>query len=104
MIANFDDFCLYTYATVDDICLQLTPYLKRPGPQPECTDSELISMVLIGECKGWDIETELLSEFSDRADLFPCLPSQSRFNRRRRNLMGVINAIRQIVLESLDIG
>ena len=37
------------------------------------------------------------------ACLFPNIPTQSRFNRRRRNLMYAFNLIRQIILKSLDI-
>lgn len=103
MIKNFDDFCLYVFCIVDDICLQLAPLLKRPGPQPQCSDSELIALCLIGECKGWDMETDLLSNFQAHRDLFPTLPSQSRFNRRRRNLMFTINCIRRILLSWLDV-
>ena len=32
MITNFDDLCLWTYVTVDDIVIELTPLLQRPGP------------------------------------------------------------------------
>ncbi|MFN2220833.1 MAG: IS982 family transposase, partial [Anaerolineae bacterium] len=75
----------------------------RPGPAPDCSDSELIAMTLVGECRGWDVETELLSNMQEHTDLFPCIPSQSRFNRRRRNLMLVINLIRRILLSWLDL-
>ena len=91
MITDFDDLCLWTYVIVDDMLIKLTPLLRRPGPCPDCSDSELIAMILIAECKGWDIETELLSEFSQHPNLFPILPCQSRFNRRRRNLGTIIN-------------
>jgi hypothetical protein len=40
---------------------QIAPFFKRPGPAPVCSDSELIAMALIGECRGWHMETELLS-------------------------------------------
>ena len=59
-------------------------------------------MILIAECKGWDIETQLLSEFSQRPHLFPILPCQSRFNRRRRNLGAIINQIRQMLLSDIE--
>ena len=59
-------------------------------------------MILIAECKGWDIETELLSEFSQHPNLFPILPCQSRFNRRRRNLGTIINQIRQLLLADIE--
>jgi len=103
MINDFSDFCLWMYVTVDDIWQQIAPLFDRPGPKPRCSDSELISMALIGECRGWNLETEMLSEWQEYRHLFPNIPSQSRFNRRRRNLMYAFNLIRQVVLKSLDI-
>lgn len=103
MIMDFEDFCTWVFVVVDDIWKPLAPWYKRPGPPPECTDSELIAMTLIGECRGWHMETELLSSWKDYTALFPHVPTQSRFNRRRRNLMGTINLIRQVLLRSLDL-
>ncbi len=102
-IDNFDDFCLVVYVIVNDICRQLAPFLRRPGPAPVCSDSELIAICLIGECKGWDMETELLSNMQAYRHLFPHLPEQSRFNRRRRNLMFIINLIRRILLGQMEL-
>src|SRR4051794_27388083 len=103
MIADFDDFCLWMYTIIDDICLRIQPLLRRPGPAPKtCSDSELISLAIIGECRGWDMETNMLSEWKEHRDLFPKLPSQSRFNRRRRNLALIVNVIRRAVLQMLD--
>ena len=102
MITNFDDLCLWTYVTVDDIVIELAPVRQRPGPCPACSDSELIAMILVAECKGWDIETQLLSEFSQHPHLFPRLPCQSRFNRRRRHLSDIINQVRQRLLKHIE--
>ena len=103
MIHDFDDFCTWMYAIVDDIWQQIAPLFKRPGPAPICSDSELITMALVGECRGWDVETEMLSHWQEHKDLFPHIPSQSRFNRRRRNLMYAFNLIRGVVLRWLDV-
>jgi len=103
MIHDFSDFCLYVYVIVDDICQQIEPLLRRPGPKPDCSDSELIAMSIIGECRGWDVETELLNNMQQHRDLFPRIPEQSRFNRRRRNLMFIVNVIRRILLSQLDL-
>src|SRR5690349_10386049 len=103
MIDDFADFCLYMYVTVDDVYQTLAPLMRRPGPEPDCSDSEVITLALVGECRGWDVETELLSYWDEHRDLFPHLPSQSRFNRRRRGLMKVINVIRGTVLNRLDV-
>src|SRR5215472_14491159 len=103
MIDSFDDFCLWMYVMVDEIWQQIAPVFKRPGPEPECSDSELLTMALVGECRGWDEETTLLSNWQAHRDLFPDIPSQSRFNRRRRALMNAFNLIRQTVLRLLDL-
>ena len=103
MITNFDDFCTWTFMIVDDIWQQINHLFRRPGPKPVCSDSELLTMVLVGECRGWDVETEMLSFWREHTDLFPNIPSQSRFNRRRRNLKQAFNLIRRILLNNLDL-
>lgn len=102
MIASFEDFCLWTYVLVDDCWKRLAPLDRRPGPDPACSDPELVTMALIGECKGWDEETVLLSEWAAHRDLFPEQPSRTRFNRRRRQLQGAINQLRRLVVATLD--
>jgi hypothetical protein len=101
MITSFADFCLWTYVLVDDLWPQIAPACSRPGPRPVCSDPELITMALIGECKGWHEETVLLSEWAAHRDLFPRQPSRTRFNRRRRQLQGAINHLRRLVVASL---
>lgn len=103
MVTSFEDFCTWMYVIVDDFWKQLAPLFHRPGPAPQCSDAELLTMALIGECRGWDLETELLAQFRDFRGLFPVLPSQSRFNRRRRQLMRGFQLLRQLVLRVLDV-
>lgn len=103
MIDNFADFCLWTYVVVDDIWKQVGPLFRHPGPTAVCSDSEVLTMALVGECRGWDQETEMLAHWREHAGLFPHLPSQSRFNRRRRQLRLAFNVIRQAVLTVLDV-
>lgn len=103
MIRTFDDFCLWTYVLVDEVWPQIAPHCRRPGPSPACSDPELITMALVGECQGWDEETVLLSRWHAHRDLFPHQPERSRFNRRRRQLAGAINQVRRLLLVSLDL-
>ena len=104
MINNFDDFCLWMYVIVDDIWQEIVPYFKRPGPEPICSDSELLTMALVGECRGWNMETELLSHWYEHQDLFPHIPSQSRFNRRRRHLQDAFQLIYQFAVRTQKTG
>jgi hypothetical protein len=103
MITNFDDFSLWMYCIVEDTYRQVSHLFPRPGPASRCSDQELMTMCLVGECKGWDTELTLLSEWSRHRDLFPHQPSQSRFNRRRRGLWYAFNLVRQVVLRVLDV-
>lgn len=104
MMAEFDDFCLWTYVVVDELYRALpAAYKPGRGPTPGCSDSELITMALVGECRGWARETEMLHHWRARRHLFPVIPERSRFNRRRRDLGYAINAIRQLVLAALDV-
>jgi transposase len=103
MIADFDDFVTWMYWIVDDIWQRLAPLFPRPGPPPMCSDSELMTMAIVGQCRGWDVETELVSQWQAHRDLFPHMPERSRFNRRLRNLMPALNLLRQAVLQVLDV-
>lgn len=103
MITDFEDFCLYVYVVVDDLWPRIAAQYRRPGPAPACSDSELITMVLVGEWRGWDLETDLVANWTEHRDLFPVLPERSRLNRRRRQLAGAINELRRAVLSLLDL-
>jgi len=100
---TFDDLCLWTYYLVDEIWARIAPRCRRPGPAPICSDAELVTMALVGECCGWDQETEAVSRWRQHRDLFPHQPSRTRFNRRRRALQGAINELRRLVLGLLDL-
>ncbi|MFN8593062.1 MAG: IS982 family transposase [Thermomicrobiales bacterium] len=100
---TFEDLCLWVYCIVDELWGQIAPRCRRPGPAPVCSDPELVTMALVGEAKGWDQETELLSAWAAHRDLFPRQPSRTRFNRRRRALQGAINELRRLVLGLLDL-
>ncbi len=103
MITQFEDFCLWACVLIDEIWQRIAPQFSHPGPVSECSDSELLTLALVGECRGWDKETELIQEWQTYRHLFPHLPERSRFNRRRRQLGLAMNLIRQVLLRSLDL-
>jgi hypothetical protein len=87
---------------VSDLFAPLAPLCARPGPAPVCTDAELSTMAIVGECCGWDQETVLLSRWREHHDLFPLQPDRTRFNRRRRALAQASTRVRQAVVQLLD--
>jgi Transposase DDE domain len=80
--------------------------LKRPGPAPSLSDSELITIALSQELIGEPREDHFcrLHQASLQA-FFPGLNERSRYHRRKRDPWSVILAVRvslQIVLEALQ--
>jgi len=102
IVTDFADFCLVMYTLVDDLWDALPAALKPRGEQSDCSNSELLTMVLVEECMGWDEETEAISQWQQHHDLFPHVPDRTRFNRRRRALTDAVTLIRQRLLTLLD--
>jgi hypothetical protein len=79
--------------------------LKRPGPTPSLSDSELITIALSQELIGEPREDHFFRlHQSSLRTFFPGLNERSRYNRRKRDLWSVILAVRvslQIVLDAL---
>ena len=87
---------------IDDLWHAVASRFARPGPAPACSDSELLTMIVVGECCGWDQETDLLSHWQRHRDLFPIIPDRTRFNRRR-HLMLALKEVRRVLLGRLDL-
>jgi hypothetical protein len=51
----------------------------------------------------WSLEMEMLSQWREYHHWLPNIPTQSRFNRRRRTMLPAFNLIRRVILESLDL-
>ena len=103
MITDFEEFCTWMYVLVSDLYAPIAPAFHRPGPAPLCSDAELLTIALVSECCGWDQETDLIFWWQQHRDLFPQLPSRTRFNRRRRNLQDALALLRRAILAVLDV-
>lgn len=103
MIASFEDVVTWAYVIVDDLWRRLAPIYQRPGPAPRCSDSELLTMLLVGEWQGWHTETALTRHWAEYPQLFPVIPERSRLNRRRRDLQFALNDVRRLILRLLDL-
>jgi IS5 family transposase len=101
MIPNFADLCLLLYVTIDDHYRALPAALKPRGEQALCSDSELLTMLVVSECLGWQRETLHVSQWARHRDLFPHQPDRTRLNRRRRALTTTLTALRCRVLDAL---
>jgi Transposase DDE domain len=81
--------------------------LKRPGPAPHLSDSEVITIALYQELIGEPREDHFFRLHQASLQMFfPGLNERSRYNRRKRDLWSVILAVRaslQLVLDALEL-
>src|SRR5438045_5029319 len=81
--------------------------LKRPGPAPRLSDSELISLAFYQELIGEPREDHFFRlHQANLRPFFPGLNERSRYNRRKRDLWSVILAVRvslQLVLDAFQL-
>lgn len=75
----------------------------RPGRNPDCPDSDILTIAWLLEYIGADSEHSGYRRFKETQlrSVFPCLPERSRFNRRRRNLWGASEVIRRTLTQFL---
>ena len=96
------------YCVVDDLYREHFASRKpvRPGRRPELSDSEVLTLVLLSQWRQDRSERAFLAYARHHLQAyFPRLLDQSSFNRRARDLMGVLclmgPAIRQRAAEAL---
>jgi hypothetical protein len=81
--------------------------LKRPGPAPRLSDSEVITIALYQELIGEPREDHFFRlHQASLQTFFPGLNERSRYNRRKRDLCSVILAVRlslQLVLDAFEL-
>lgn len=98
-IENLKDFFLVSYVIIDDIYHKIIPdriRFRRNYTESKLSDSEIITLAIVGEIHGISSEKAWFNYVrKNLKDLFPNLSHRTRFNRTRRNLESVINAIRK---------
>ncbi|WP_102401093.1 IS982 family transposase [Haloimpatiens massiliensis] len=105
VIENLKDFITVVFVIIDDVYQDITPaHIKnrRNVKTAIMSDSEIISISLVGELMSIDSEKSWVSYCKNNfKDLFPRFCNRSRFNRTRRALMKVIESIRNTLTSIL---
>jgi hypothetical protein len=102
-----EEFIITAYCIIDDllktIIKQFTK-LRRRGPRPQLSDSELITMEVVGEFLHMDKDKQIHRYFKDHwSKLFPNIPDRTVFVRQSANLWKIKQLIREKVLDQLGV-
>jgi len=102
------DFILVVYCLVDDSYRAFlrskrgTKPLRRSGPAPKLSDSEVITMLIVGEFLGIDTDEGIHRYFRQHwRTLFPNIPDRTTFLRQAANLWVVIAHIQHAIAHHL---
>jgi hypothetical protein len=102
------EFILRVFVLVDDLFKELFPgRLRRRGPRPVLTDSEVITVELVGEFLGLDHDKGLFAHFRRHySSEFPALLRVCRttFARQAANLFAVKRSLHQHLAARLAAG
>ena len=98
------DFIITVFCKIDDMLKNILKdkRLRQRGPQPKLSDSELITMEVVGEFLGKDCDEDIHSYFQTHwSDLFPFIPHRSVFVRQSANLWAIKGKLREQFLAAL---
>lgn len=104
MQLDVDTVLVAVYCLVDDLYRAQWAVRKpvRPGSRPQMSDSEVLTLAILGQ---WQVDRSerALVRYALRhwGGYFPRLLSQSAFNRRVRDLWGVLCALGPLVSQRL---
>ncbi len=103
MSMDLDTFLVALYTIVDDLYQQHVAPAKplRPGPRPTVADSEVLTLALCAQWWGKSERAFLRYVRQAWRAYFPHVLSQSAYNRRCRDLTGVLVALVPLVAREL---
>lgn len=94
---NDETLATILYTIIDDWYKQqgILMVRSRPGPKPNCTDSEILTIALLHILlmPGQSERRFLRWLRHNHPDWFPNLPDDGNFNRRARSLLPLLNAL-----------
>ncbi len=105
-VENLTDLFTITFTIIDDIYNEIIPDSiknRRNIGESKLSDSEIISISIVGELLGIDSEKSFYSLLKrEYTSLFPQLGDRTRFNRTKRNLHSVISSIREYISQFIQ--
>ena len=103
------DLCTFLtalYTIMDDLYKERYAHLKLrcPGRRPSLSDSEILTLAIFSQWFGMSERGFIRYARENLRGYFPILPSQSAFNRRVRNMTGLLIDLAPLVARELGAG
>lgn len=98
------DFIITVFCNVDDLWQEITQgqKIRRRGFAPSLSDSEIITMEIVGEFKGIDTDKGIWNYFRGHwQNLFPRMRSRSTFVRQAANLWYYKQKLQQMLAKKV---
>lgn len=104
MTLDLDTFLTALYTIVDDLYQQHYAHQKpnRPGRRAQMSDSEVLTLTILAQWHGKSERKFLRKVREQWRSYFPRMLSQSAFNRRSRDLAGVMVNLIGVVAKELE--
>lgn len=102
---NLIDYIVYTYVFIDDLFKKFTSTfkLRQRGFAPKLSDSEVITMEIVGEYLGHTTDKAIYQYFKRHwLHFFPTMPHRSNFVRQSANLWHVKQCFFKYLIEYKD--
>ena len=103
MTLDLNTFLTALYTIVDDSYKRFLAQNKpsRPGKRPEVSDSEVLTLMLCAQWSGKSERRFVAYVAEHWGSYFPRMLTQSAFNRRSRDLAGVVVGLSAVAAEQL---
>lgn len=101
---DFSSLMIVVFVLVDDWCKRhvVAKQMPRPGAKVQFSDSEVLTLALLMDYVPFPGETQFLGFIAaNYGSWFPQLLDQSQFNRRLRQLDGVMESLRRSWVQQL---
>ena len=95
---SLEEFIITVYCLVDDLCKEILKNIKlrHRGPMPKTTDSEIITMDIVGEYLGLKGDKNIWEYFKMHwGQFFPALGCRTTYARQSANLWRVKSMIQE---------
>lgn len=99
-----DDLIITVFCLVDDQLKKVLGgrRLRQRGFQPNLTDSEVITMEIVGEFLGHDEDKHIWQYFKEHwSHFFPAIPDRTNFARQAANLHVIKKMVQEALAETL---